>query len=71
VALSPSGPAAGENGKLPTRKWQFISDQLVRITNLEEVLAARAYLCFYERIYDPIVLAAAEATAGNQQQRKK
>ena len=71
MALPPSGSAAGENGKPPVRKWQFISDQIVRITNLEEVLAAKAYLCFYERIYDPIVLAAVQVTAGNQQQRRK
>jgi hypothetical protein len=69
VALPRSG--SGENGRPPVRKWQFISDQMVRITNLEEVLAAKAYLCFYERIYDPIMLATVEATTGNQQQRKK
>lgn len=71
MALPPSGPTAGENGKPPIRKWQFISDQIVRMATLEEVLAAKAYLCFYERIYDPVVLAAAEVTTGNQQQRKK
>ena len=34
----------------PTRKWAYISDAVVRLTTLEEVLKAKAYICMYERI---------------------
>ncbi len=32
------------------RQWAYISDQVVRLTTLEEVLKAKAYICMYERI---------------------
>ncbi|KIL57592.1 hypothetical protein M378DRAFT_379001 [Amanita muscaria Koide BX008] len=32
------------------RRWAYISDQVVRLATLEEVLKARAYICMYERI---------------------
>ncbi|KAG7097638.1 hypothetical protein E1B28_004970 [Marasmius oreades] len=32
------------------RQWAYISDTNVRLTTLEEVLKAKAYICFYERI---------------------
>ena len=37
--------------KLPSeeRQWAFISDTSVRLTTLEEVLRAKAYICMYER----------------------
>ena len=38
------------HGKKPTRQWAYISDQVVRLTTLEEVLKAKAYICMYERI---------------------
>lgn len=31
------------------RQWAFISDTVVRLTTLEEVLRAKAYVCMYER----------------------
>ncbi|KAH7882396.1 peptidase C19, ubiquitin carboxyl-terminal hydrolase 2 [Phlebopus sp. FC_14] len=32
------------------RDWAYISDTIVRLTSLEEVLKSKAYLCMYERI---------------------
>ncbi|TBU29366.1 cysteine proteinase [Dichomitus squalens] len=34
----------------PTRKWAYISDSTVKLTTLEEVLKAKAYICMYERV---------------------
>ncbi|KAH0581994.1 putative ubiquitin carboxyl-terminal hydrolase 7 [Termitomyces sp. J132] len=42
-----SGPSA--EVKVP-RQWAYISDTVVRLTTLEEVLKAKAYICMYERI---------------------
>ncbi|KAJ7151069.1 hypothetical protein C8R46DRAFT_492893 [Mycena filopes] len=43
---TPSTPAAPP----PARQWAYISDTVVRLTTLEEVLKAKAYICMYERI---------------------
>ncbi|KAJ6616477.1 hypothetical protein B0H10DRAFT_2037202 [Mycena sp. CBHHK59/15] len=32
------------------RQWAYISDTVVRLSTLEEVLKAKAYICMYERI---------------------
>ncbi|KAI0360395.1 cysteine proteinase [Trametes cingulata] len=32
------------------RQWAYISDTVVRLTTLEEVLKAKAYICMYERV---------------------
>jgi len=32
------------------RQWAYISDTVVRLTTLEEVLKSKAYMCLYERI---------------------
>ncbi|KAJ6532731.1 hypothetical protein DFH09DRAFT_1326007 [Mycena vulgaris] len=32
------------------RQWAYISDTVVRLTSLEEVLKAKAYICMYERV---------------------
>ncbi|KAF9788165.1 cysteine proteinase [Thelephora terrestris] len=32
------------------RQWAYISDTVVRLTTLDEVLKSRAYMCLYERI---------------------
>ncbi|KAI0634780.1 hypothetical protein C8Q77DRAFT_1156171 [Trametes polyzona] len=32
------------------RQWAYISDTVVRLTTLDEVLKAKAYICMYERI---------------------
>ncbi|KAJ4468897.1 hypothetical protein J3R30DRAFT_3555146 [Lentinula aciculospora] len=32
------------------RQWAYISDTVVQLTTLEEVLKAKAYICMYERI---------------------
>ncbi|KAG6860132.1 hypothetical protein C0995_015367 [Termitomyces sp. Mi166 len=42
-----SGPST--EVKAP-RQWAYISDTIVRLTTLEEVLKAKAYICMYERI---------------------
>ena len=34
----------------PPRQWAYISDTVVRLTTLEEVLKAKAYICMYERV---------------------
>ncbi|KAI1788083.1 cysteine proteinase [Ganoderma leucocontextum] len=34
----------------PSRKWAYISDSTVKLTTLEEVLKAKAYICMYERV---------------------
>ncbi|KAF7311801.1 USP domain-containing protein [Mycena indigotica] len=41
-----SPPAAGKDA----RQWAYISDTVVRLTTLEEVLKAKAYICMYERV---------------------
>ncbi|KAM5541746.1 hypothetical protein V8D89_004475 [Ganoderma adspersum] len=33
-----------------SRKWAYISDSTVKLTTLEEVLKAKAYICMYERV---------------------
>ncbi|KDQ60124.1 hypothetical protein JAAARDRAFT_32498 [Jaapia argillacea MUCL 33604] len=48
-SASPVQPEAHSSEKAP-RKWAYISDTVVRLTTLDEVLKARAYLCMYERI---------------------
>ncbi|KAH9887258.1 hypothetical protein C8Q73DRAFT_713365 [Cubamyces lactineus] len=32
------------------RQWAYISDTVVRLTTLDEVLKAKAYICMYERV---------------------
>ena len=32
------------------RQWAYISDTVVRLTTLDEVLKSKAYMCMYERI---------------------
>ncbi|TFK49410.1 peptidase C19, ubiquitin carboxyl-terminal hydrolase 2 [Heliocybe sulcata] len=54
--VSQQSDAAGSDGAqqershAATRQWAYISDTVVRLTTLEEVLKAKAYLCMYERI---------------------
>lgn len=31
------------------RQWAYISDNVVRLTTLDEVLKSKAYMCLYER----------------------
>lgn len=33
-----------------TRRWAYVSDTVVRLTTLEEVLKAKAYICMYEKV---------------------
>ncbi|KAJ3748007.1 cysteine proteinase [Lentinula detonsa] len=33
-----------------SRQWAYISDTVVRLTTLQEVLKAKAYICMYERV---------------------
>ena len=42
-------PASAPPSKLRERQWAYISDTTVRLTSLEEVLHAKAYICMYER----------------------
>ncbi|PCH44896.1 cysteine proteinase [Wolfiporia cocos MD-104 SS10] len=54
-ALSPAvqsdaNPMDGVKPHKPQRQWAYISDTIVRLTTLDEVLKAKAYICMYERI---------------------
>jgi hypothetical protein len=42
-------PALDQPSKPRERQWAYISDTTVRLTSLEEVLHAKAYICMYER----------------------
>ncbi|KZT70482.1 cysteine proteinase [Daedalea quercina L-15889] len=54
ASASLSGSSASEHGtkhqQSTTRQWAYISDTIVRLTTIEEVLKAKAYICMYERI---------------------
>ncbi|KIJ63200.1 hypothetical protein HYDPIDRAFT_113812 [Hydnomerulius pinastri MD-312] len=57
TALPSSGPDNGsaQNEKhqppeKPPRDWAYISDTVVRLSSMEEVLKSKAYICMYERI---------------------
>lgn len=39
-----------KNEKNEPRQWAYISDTVVRLTTLDEVLKSKAYMCLYERI---------------------
>ena len=39
-----------KNEKNEPREWAYISDTVVRLTTLDEVLKSKAYMCMYERI---------------------
>jgi ubiquitin C-terminal hydrolase len=50
---SSNGPHISGSGNLEQnvpRKWAYISDTVVRLATLEEVLKAKAYICMYERL---------------------
>jgi ubiquitin carboxyl-terminal hydrolase 16/45 len=46
----PQEELAAAGSKAGKRQWAYISDTSVRLTSLEEVLRARAYLCMYQRV---------------------
>ncbi|KAJ7098291.1 hypothetical protein C8R44DRAFT_811268 [Mycena epipterygia] len=48
----PTSPPADDTADPPKqeRQWAYISDTVVRLTTLEEVLKAKAYICMYERV---------------------
>ncbi|KAJ7707839.1 hypothetical protein B0H16DRAFT_1345264 [Mycena metata] len=48
--ISPTSPAPDTPAAPPARQWAYISDTVVRLTTLEEVLKAKAYICMYERL---------------------
>ncbi|KAF7329614.1 USP domain-containing protein [Mycena kentingensis (nom. inval.)] len=53
TALPPSSTSDNLKEKkeeAPPRQWAYISDTVVRLTTLEEVLKAKAYICMYERV---------------------
>ena len=41
---------AEKHEKNEPRQWAYISDTVVRLTALDEVLKSKAYMCLYERI---------------------
>jgi hypothetical protein len=45
-------PEKREKGheKNEPRQWAYVSDTVVRLTTLDEVLKSKAYMCLYERI---------------------
>ncbi|KAJ6572075.1 hypothetical protein B0H19DRAFT_1132473 [Mycena capillaripes] len=45
-----SDPVVAESPAKQERQWAYISDTVVRLTTLEEVLKAKAYICMYERV---------------------
>ncbi|WWD16061.1 hypothetical protein CI109_100486 [Kwoniella shandongensis] len=45
-----SGSASQNGQKKDRRIWCFCSDTSIRTATLDEVLNARAYLCFYEKV---------------------
>ncbi|KAN0085898.1 hypothetical protein V8E55_007032 [Tylopilus felleus] len=47
--VRPDHKTRTEQGTSP-RDWAFISDTIVRLASLEEVLKSKAYICMYERI---------------------
>ncbi|KAK1235865.1 hypothetical protein PQX77_000895 [Marasmius sp. AFHP31] len=57
TALPQEGSVSGSTrlddelkGPPAPRQWAYISDTVVRLTTLEEVLKAKAYICLYERV---------------------
>lgn len=53
VTVHPDQPSVSKPGNLDQkahRKWAYISDTVVRLATLDEVLKAKAYICMYERI---------------------
>ncbi|KAF8999130.1 hypothetical protein BDQ17DRAFT_1328468 [Cyathus striatus] len=48
-ALSSSTAADAATPPNTERRWAYISDQVVRIVKLEDVLNVQAYICMYER----------------------
>ncbi|KZP14667.1 cysteine proteinase [Athelia psychrophila] len=47
---SRSNTSMGHVESAAPRKWAYISDTVVRLASLDEVLKAKAYLCLYERV---------------------
>ncbi|ESK96388.1 hypothetical protein Moror_7048 [Moniliophthora roreri MCA 2997] len=47
---NPQQPDDSHSQVQAPRQWTYISDTIVRLTTLEEVLKAKAYICLYERI---------------------
>jgi len=47
---SSTAPDEKRDAPKQPRQWAYISDTVVRLTTLEEVLKAKAYICMYERI---------------------
>ena len=50
VTLPESHLSASTHSQRPVRQWAYISDTVVKLTTLEEVLKAKAYICMYERV---------------------
>ncbi|KAJ7255305.1 hypothetical protein C8J57DRAFT_1346057 [Mycena rebaudengoi] len=64
ASIPPNPPAAATSSAPPSppttpmevppgkreRQWAYVSDTVVRLTTLEEVLKAKAYICMYERV---------------------
>ncbi|KAJ7089246.1 hypothetical protein B0H15DRAFT_840051 [Mycena belliarum] len=46
----PTSPTPTDRPAKQERQWAYISDTVVRLTTLEEVLKAKAYICMYERV---------------------
>ncbi|KAI0711474.1 hypothetical protein C8Q76DRAFT_677839 [Earliella scabrosa] len=49
-ADSRTSHSSSADSERPPRQWAYISDTVVRLTTLEEVLKAKAYICMYERV---------------------
>ncbi|KAF8317219.1 peptidase C19, ubiquitin carboxyl-terminal hydrolase 2 [Clavulina sp. PMI_390] len=49
-AHSKEKDSAKDHQHLPPRQWAYISDTIVKLTTIDEVLKSKAYLLFYERL---------------------
>ncbi|KAL5498695.1 hypothetical protein ACEPAH_2050 [Sanghuangporus vaninii] len=50
VTFGADANANANSQRRPQRQWCYVSDTIVRLASLEEVLQAKAYICMYERI---------------------
>ncbi|KAF8648912.1 hypothetical protein AX16_006134 [Volvariella volvacea WC 439] len=50
TTITSTSPPKPTHDQTQERQWAYISDTIVKLTSLEEVLKAKAYLCMYERV---------------------
>jgi len=50
IPSAPPAPPIEPDPANAKRQWAYVSDTVVKLTTLEEVLKAKAYICMYERL---------------------